>query len=253
MAEYRKLGGDRLLCESIVNEIEHMVVEGELKPGDVLPPQEELAARFGVSRTVVREAAKVLAAKQLVTVRRGKGMIVSYPSPSTVTASLSLLLRLGQATLIQLTELRRFIEPQMAALAAQRGSSQEIESIKEIESASRAFLDTRNQIHSHEQRERLAAVDLAFHQAVWGVARNEVARAVLESIVTLFRESLVATYSLPRGPGLALSDHRLIAEAIAVRDATEAQRQMDLHLVHAMVQLTSLDEEKSFGQAELSL
>ncbi len=194
-----------------------MVVRGDLKPGDVLPPQDELAARFGVSRTVVREATKVLSAKQLITVRRGIWMVVSHPSTSSVTASLSLLLRLGQATLLQLTELRRFIEPQMAILAARRGSQEQIDSIKGIDGASRASLGALGDLSTHEQREALATVDLAFHRAIWTAAGNEVARAILESIVALFRESLVATYSLPHGAELALTDHRRIAEAIAMR------------------------------------
>lgn len=243
MTQYRKVGGDPLLCEAIVGEIEQMVVGGQLIPGDVLPPQDELADRFGVSRTVIREATKVLSAKQLVTVRRGVGMVISYPSTSTVTASLGLLLRLGQATRLQLTELRRFIEPQMAFLAAQRGSQEQIDSVKEIEGASRASLSALARPSIHSRTDQVAGRDLAFHQAIWTAAGNDVATAVLESIVPLLRESLATTYNLPQGPEVALADHRAITEAIATRNAEEARRRMDAHLFHTMEQLASSGEE----------
>lgn len=245
MAEYRNLGSRQLLYESLVDEIERMVVDGELKPGDSLPPQDDLAARFGVSRTVVREAVQILVARRLVDVQRGKGMVVSHPSSDSVTQSLSLLLKLEKATMPQLTELRMFLEPEMAALAAARATDAQIEAIRQIEAAYRTQAEGDQGVTPADAFEKYASLDLAFHQAVWDAAHNEVAKTVLESILGLFWESMVATYSLSGALQKVLEGHRSVMLAIASHDAEEARRQSRSHVNHVVEDQKILAEQEA--------
>ncbi|HEX9017218.1 MAG TPA: FadR/GntR family transcriptional regulator [Chloroflexota bacterium] len=245
MAEYRRLGSSQLLYESLVDEIEQKIVKGDLKPGDSLPPQEELASRFGVSRTVVREAVQILVARRLVDVQRGKGMVVSHPSSDSVTESLSLLLRLGKTTIPQLTELRMFLEPEMAALAAVRATAAQIAAIREIEAAYRALALDDQGVGSAGSYEKYASLDLAFHQAVWDAAHNAVAKTVLESILGLFRESMIATYSLPGALQKVLEGHRSVMLAIASHDPEGARRRSRAHVNHVVEDQKILDEQEA--------
>src|ERR1700680_4396054 len=109
------------LYEQIVQQIEESIVKGTLKAGDQLPAERELAQRFGVSRTAVREAVKALSEKGLVEAYTGRGTFVTDGTSRVVKHSLDLMLRIGQQEgSTFLAELRQILEPEIAALAAQR-------------------------------------------------------------------------------------------------------------------------------------
>lgn len=234
---FRNLGQAGLLYEVIVTEIERLVVSGQLKAGDPLPPERELGLRFGVSRTAVREAIKILSQKQLVTVRRGKGAIVAHPSPQTVSASLGLFLKLRRASPPQLTEVRRSIEPDLAALAAERATSEQIQAIEQIAAA-----------YQEAAGEPLRAVphDIAFHRAISEAAHNEVAKVIIDSIQDLFFESMMRDYRVDGAVARAILSHNQIHRAIKERDADAARLYMRKHLdnvwrdQHLMVEIGDL-------------
>lgn len=236
MAQYKGFGQTTLLYEAIVNEIEQRVVTHQLKPGDSLPPERELARLFGVSRTAVREAIKVLSQKQLIAVLPGKGAVVVHPSPAVVTASLGLLFKLGRATPAQVAEVRMGLEPEMAARAALRASPEQARAIEEIAASFRA---------SREDPQKATALDISFHRSVSAAAQNEVARAVLDSIQELYRESMLPGYKVDGAPERAVYYHSQIARAIAERDAEAARRFMREHLDHVWRDLTLLEEQRS--------
>src|SRR6267378_403434 len=109
------------LYEQIVQQIEESILKGDLKPGDQLPAERELAQRFGVSRTAVREAVKALREKGLVEAYSGRGTFVTDGTSQAVRQSLDLMLRIGQQEGPKyLAELRQILEPEIAALAAKR-------------------------------------------------------------------------------------------------------------------------------------
>ena len=218
---FRNLGQTGLLYEVIVNEIEQLVVSGQLKAGDPLPPERELGLRFGVSRTAVREAIKVLSQKQLVTVRRGRGAIVAHPSPQTVSASLGLLLKVRRASPAQLTEVRRSIEPEMAALAAEKATP---EQIRELEALAIAYRD------SVGNPSKAVPLDLAFHKCVSESAHNEVASAIIDSVEQLFLQSMIHHSRVEGAMEKSALSHHQVYSAISERDPEAARHYMRRHL-----------------------
>src|SRR6266478_9924028 len=106
------------LYEQIVQQIEESILKGDLKPGDQLPAERELAIRFGVSRTAVREAVKALREKGLVEAFSGRGTFITDGTSRAIRQSLDLMLKIGQAdNSIHLEEVREILEPEIAALA----------------------------------------------------------------------------------------------------------------------------------------
>ena len=109
------------LYEQIVQQLEGSIVKGQLKAGDQLPAERELAQNFEVSRTAVREAIRALREKGLVEAYTGRGTFVTYGTSQSVRQSLDLLVRIGpQEGSEHLAELRQILEPEIAALAAAR-------------------------------------------------------------------------------------------------------------------------------------
>src|SRR5215813_6769877 len=117
---YRAVRTSRLY-EQIVEQVEASILKGQLKPGDQLPAERELAQRFGVSRTAVREAVKTLREKGLVEAYTGRGTFVTNGTSQSIRQSLDSMIRTSQQEgSMHLAELRAVLEPEIAALAASR-------------------------------------------------------------------------------------------------------------------------------------
>src|ERR1700733_4526910 len=109
------------LYELIVQQVEDSILQGQLKPGDQLPAERDLAQQFGVSRTAVREAVKTLREKGLVEAYSGRGTFVTNGTSQAIRQSLDLMIRINpQEGSANLAELRLVLEPDIAALAAGR-------------------------------------------------------------------------------------------------------------------------------------
>src|ERR1700736_3034512 len=120
------------LYEQIVQQIEESILKGTLKAGDQLPAERELAQRFGVSRTAVREAVKALREKGLVEAYSGRGTFVTDGTSQAIRQSLDLMVKIGQPDgSTSLAELRAILEPEIAALAATRVEEQHLATMRE--------------------------------------------------------------------------------------------------------------------------
>src|ERR1700731_1760756 len=120
------------LYEQIVQQIEQSILKGVLKPGDQLPAERELAQRFGVSRTAVREAVKALREKGLVEAYSGRGTFVTNGTSQAIRQSLDLMIRINkQEGSAHLAELRLVLEPEIAGLAAERIEEQLLSTMRE--------------------------------------------------------------------------------------------------------------------------
>src|SRR5450759_5129266 len=128
---YRTVKTSRLY-EQIVQQVEDSILKGQLKPGDQLPAERDLAQRFGVSRTAVREAVKTLHEKGLVEAYAGRGTFVTNGTTHSIRHTLDRMSRNGLAEgTAYLTEVREILEPEIAALAAQRGDEDMRSSMRE--------------------------------------------------------------------------------------------------------------------------
>jgi GntR family transcriptional repressor for pyruvate dehydrogenase complex len=217
----------RRAFEEILFQLEDAILAGHLAAGDRLPPERELAQRFEVSRTSVREALRVLEALGIVRVRRGadNGATLLEEPSNALTHLLRFYLALGHVSMASLLEFRTAHESWMAASAARRRSDAELaeaaEALERMESedlTGREFLE----------------VDLAFHTALARASGNELSTLVLEGCRSAILRTMVEVTEAA-GDWEAMRErlrreHRGIYEAIEAGDAVLASQRVEEHL-----------------------
>ena len=210
------------LYEQIVQQIEESIVKGDLKPGDQLPAERDLAQRFGVSRTAVREAVKALREKGLVEAYSGRGTFITDGTTQAVRQSLDLMVKIGQPEgSNHLAEVRAILEPEIAALAAVRIQEPELATMREAVSV----MDRAGQ-----DPEAYIEADLDVHLALAEGAANPLILSLLDSIVGLLREQRLRIFRVPGGPERGQVHHKRILEAVERHDAQKAREAMRAHL-----------------------
>jgi DNA-binding FadR family transcriptional regulator len=120
------------LSEQVAERLIASIEQDHLAPGALLPSEATLAAEYGVSRPVVREALKALAAKDVIAIANGKGAIVQPMSSAPLTDFFARALRNRHATAVELLEVRKGIEVQSATLAAQRRTDAELAALQRV-------------------------------------------------------------------------------------------------------------------------
>lgn len=209
------------LHKEIAEALSERIVSRELGPNALLPPERELCESFGVSRTVIREAIKLLESRGLVRIERGRGTVVQEARHETVTDSLRLMLRRNPNSIGELLELRKILEAGIAALAAERRTEGNL-------SAMRRSLETMRR--KPGEPEGYVDADLEFHAEIARAARNPVLLVVLSPLAELLRQSRIATFSGPRMVRLRTRQHEAIFETIRKQDPEGARALMLAHL-----------------------
>ncbi len=210
------------LYEQIVQQIEDSILKGTLKAGDQLPSERELAQRFGVSRTAVREAVKAMREKGLVEAYSGRGTFITNGTSQAIRQSLDWMMRVGQAEgSTHLAEMRAILEPEIAALAATRREEQHIATMRD------AF-----EVMDHAREDPVAFIeaDLDFHLALAEAAANPLILSLIDSIVGLLREQRMRIFYVEGGPERGQYHHKRILDAVEQHDAEKARAAMRAHL-----------------------
>ncbi|MGA8300702.1 MAG: FadR/GntR family transcriptional regulator [Terriglobales bacterium] len=218
---YRVVKTSRLY-EQIVQQVEESILGGQLKPGDQLPAERELAQSFGVSRTAVREAVKTLREKGLVESFSGRGTFVTNGTSQAIRQSLDLMIRINQQEgSAHLAELRLVLEPEIAGLAASRIEGQFLGTMRETV----AIMD-----RTLHDREAYIEADLDFHLALAEAVGNPLILSLLDSIVGLLREQRSRIFDLEGGPERGQYHHKRILAAVEQGNPAAARGAMREHL-----------------------
>jgi GntR family transcriptional repressor for pyruvate dehydrogenase complex len=217
---FERIGDDERLFKKVAQQIEQSILEGELKPGDRLPPERVMTQQFGVSRTVIREAFKALELQGLIEIQHGVGAVVSSPSAANVADSLVRYVRIQESSIWALHELRTILETETAALAAERHTEEDIRKLDQI------IMLMSSKIHSPAE---YVALDLEFHHAIVEAAHNPMFPLVLDPFVTLMRESRRLGASVEGAPQRSFDAHRELLECIRQRDTKSARSKMQAH------------------------
>ncbi len=241
---YKTVRSSRLY-EQIVQQIEESILSGALKPGDQLPAERELANRFGVSRTAVREAVKALREKGLVESYSGKGTFVTNGTSQVIRQSLDLMTRIGQPEgLAHLVDLRQILEPEIAALAATRIDDQLLATMREaVATMDRSLHDPDSYIEA----------DLDFHLALAEAVDNPLILSLLDSVVGLLRKQRVRIFGADGGPEPGQFHHKRILEAIERHDADAARELMRAHLKQVSQDSSAAETLEHKAQSKLPL
>jgi GntR family transcriptional repressor for pyruvate dehydrogenase complex len=210
------------LYEQIVQQIEDSILKGALKPGDQLPAERELAQRFGVSRTAVREAVKVLREKGMVEAYSGRGTFITDGTSQAIRQSLDRMIKIGQPEgSTHLVEVREILEPGIAALAATRAEDAHLAAMREAI----AVMD-----RAGKDPDAFIEADLDFHLALAEAAANPLILSLIDSIVGLLREQRMGIFYVDGGPERGQFHHKRILEAAENHDAEKAREAMRAHL-----------------------
>lgn len=210
--------------EQIAVQIEKRILSGELRSGDRLPTERELAEQFQASRTAVREAMKILAQKGLVEMRPGRGTIVIDGAPEAMQNSIGLVMKLQVGEVggsDNLVEVREIFETEIAALAAARAKDEEIAAMRE---AIRVMDESLNDADAY------IAADNQFHQALAKATQNSLILILIDSIVNPLSEQRKHVFAVEGGPQRGQFHHRRILESIIRRDPESARAAMRAHL-----------------------
>ena len=207
------------LSDRLAARLAEQIESGLLQPGDQLPTEQQLALAHGVSRTVVREAVHQLKSKALVTSRQGSGVFVAARPMNLPLAFDPSVLDSVQAV-VHVVEVRRVLEGEIAALAAQRATRAQIAALRRALKAIDAAA---------------AAEDLAFHRVIGEATGNPQFRLLLGFLEQYLREGMRITRGneARRVDFMAAvqTEHRAIFEAIAARDPVAARHHATEHLI----------------------
>jgi GntR family transcriptional repressor for pyruvate dehydrogenase complex len=209
------------IYEEIVRQVKAMIAEGRLKGGDRLPPERDLAEKFVVSRTSVREALRALESLGLVEIRPGEGTFIREMSVDALVEPLALLMVSQREATGELFEARRLLEPALAALAAARATPEEMQEMERI---------------LEEQAKEVAAgrtglaQDAQFHAAIGAASHNRAITRIAHAIMDLLAQSREDSLNTPGRPTRSHDSHHRVLAAIRVRDAEAARLAMLEHI-----------------------
>ncbi|OGO38279.1 MAG: hypothetical protein A2W35_12225 [Chloroflexi bacterium RBG_16_57_11] len=218
IAPFRSVSSEKL-SEQISRQLLERIIAGSYKPGDLLPPERDLATVFGVSRVVVREGLNSLVSKGILTVRQGRGTTVNPIKDWNTLDPEVLMLLHGDQVFDKLIQFRRILEPELAALAAQNITQEELEELHAF-----SDLPDTDTVEDHVER------DTTFHLIIARATQNPVLLIVLTSVSELLRESRRRTFAVPNELAKARDWHLVLYEAISRRDPAAARQAMLTHL-----------------------
>jgi GntR family transcriptional repressor for pyruvate dehydrogenase complex len=209
------------LTDQVTSQIQDLVLSGELKPGDKLPSQRDLAANLGVSPVVVREAVKTLEERGLLEARAGSGTYVSELTHESISESLALLFRQGKISSDHLHEARRMLEIEIAELAAARAQPDQIAIMEDA---------IRRMDRSLDNPVEYIAADFDFHLAMAHSTQNPIFPLLTFTLLDVLQQDRTAISQVPGAPGRGQKYHRAICDCVKRGDVEGARAAMQEHL-----------------------
>lgn len=224
--------------EQVIEQIKHSVEQGQIRAGECLPSERELAVKLGISRSVVREAMSVLNASGVIEVRQGIGVFLVDDEEQLLLQRMNRALRRDSVNVLELLEVRQGLEGQAAFLAAQKSTEKDLVKMQEaLERMEQAVLG--GMLAANE--------DFAFHNAVVKASKNEtiieMVRLLSDRFLTGLNESRSRSMKLPDKSERVMKEHFAIFEAIQSRDAEQARKLMLQHLENVKTTYQQLKEE----------
>ncbi len=209
------------LYEQVAQQIQELIVSSGWPGGSKMPGERELGERFGVSRTVIREALKALSERGLVAIHPGRGIFVADLSADALKEPMKLLFQRRNFSYENLVETRRVLEVEIAGLAAERALPEHTEKMRE------AIAEMDRTIG---ERESFINADHAFHVALADATQNPLLPMLIDSIGELVRETRRLVVGVTGSTSRGQHYHRQLLDAVERHDAATARRTMGEHL-----------------------
>lgn len=209
------------LSEGIIEQVRDLIVSGRLRPGDRLPAERELARTLRVGRSAVREAIRAMESLRIVEVRAGEGTFVAAAPGSHGRDPITATLFQAWSAQRKLFEVRRLLEPGLAALAARRATAEQVEKLRGV------LGEQEVQVQRGETGVRQ---DTMFHFLIAEATGNEVLLRIVDNLMDLLRKTRETSLQHGDRPARSLKQHRAILSAIEARDPAAAERRMRDHI-----------------------
>jgi len=212
--------------EQVIAHIRQLIERGQLRPGDRLPAERDLATKIGVSRPTVRGGLHALAAMGVVKSRHGSGTYIPEGPPTLDSEPLSLLAALHGFTREEMYEARRLLEVGAAGMAAERATPEQLATLAD---------EVANLFAALDDPLRFLVHDITFHRSVAAASGNPIIGALVEMVSALYyeRRRETAKQASDRDLKEAAELHRRIYQAIRARDPEAARNAMNEHLMRA--------------------
>jgi GntR family transcriptional repressor for pyruvate dehydrogenase complex len=212
----------RKVYEQVAEQLLGQIGSRHLRPGDALPSERELTESFAVGRSSIREALRMLESQGLISSVNGGAFVVAEAA-NPLNSSLQLVFALDSETGVrELFELRRIIDCEAAALAAERRTDEQLEEM------ALAIAAMEEALPAHDEAFVLA--DLRFHLAIAGATGNRLILYSMQAARDVVRQALEQVVNVPRSPESAIVEHRTVLEAVTARNPDWARNAMRDHL-----------------------
>jgi GntR family transcriptional regulator, transcriptional repressor for pyruvate dehydrogenase complex len=210
------------VTDEAIEKLKVMIVSGELRPGERLPREADLATTLGLSRNSLREAVRALSLVRILDVRQGDGTYVSSLASDSLLEALNFIVEFHRdASVLDLLEVRRILEPAASARAAVRISAEEIADLEEV----------LNRATAESPVEDLVKADVEFHRRVASAAGNPVLASLIESLSGPTQRARIWRGMTQEGAlQRTLDEHHAIFAAIARHDPEMARTWATVHI-----------------------
>lgn len=227
------------LSDEVARNIVQVIQEGRYQPGQVLPPERELAVQFNVSRPVLREALRILEIRGFIEILHGKGAYVKSQGTDILDVPIEEWLDENYSLLVQFYEARLSIEPVCAALAAQRANEEQIKYLRQL-------IAQEEELTNQENVPTFVSLDIDLHTAVTHLSGNKFLIKMMDSLINPETDMRKIILRLPHHLRVAHSGHSAIVEAIANHEPEAARQAMinALNISLEELQLYLTEEDK---------
>jgi GntR family transcriptional regulator, transcriptional repressor for pyruvate dehydrogenase complex len=210
------------VTDEAITRIKQMITTGQLKPGDRLPREADLAAEIGVSRNSLREAVQALRLVRILDVRRGDGTFVASLAPESLMEAINFLLEFRQdSSVLESLEMRRILEPAAAAAAARLMTPADVAGLRDLVERTRRT----------DEISGLVRCDLEFHSAIAAGSRNSLLASLVDTIsMPTARARVWRGLTQQDAVGRTIAEHSAIVDAIENQDAELAAARALVHV-----------------------
>lgn len=221
------------IVEQVVNNLTEYIKEQSLTPGDKMPTEKEVCEMFGVGRSTVREAYRMMQALGILEVKRGKGIyFIHFPDESKQEETVLWFKKHAQ-TLSDYMEVRSAIETMSIRLAIKRATQQDI---KELETIHASFISSAEK----HNKVKMAFYDQEFHHKITAITQNELLIKIENTISECLIDYRAQTFAIDGNINRAITSHQKLIEAFYERDSTAGVALMTQHLENSLVDMEDI-------------
>lgn len=214
---------NKKIYQLIVEQIQEMILSGQLKAGDKLPSERTMAETFQASRASIREAVRSLEILGIIETRQGEGSFIRETTGNQWLEPLSVMFKLSGGTFNEILEMRQILETQAARLAADRISEDEKEHLQYLIKA----------LKESKDEEEMVQYDQAFHMLIAEASRNMLIASVMSAITAILQnfieEARESVNIWSHDPAVLTAQHERVCQAILAGDGEVAAKAMETH------------------------